>query len=270
MRSSRIPLVRLLRLDRAVRTGTYPSAPALARNLGVSTRTVQRDVEYLRQLGAPIRWNASRKGYEYADSSYVPGFDVELTEGDLLSVLAAETILPAYRGTPYEGVLRKLFLKVGKAFGAPMKIKMADLAANTPAASRKAPRGARARLPRSASPGADGSIAVVLRFSPSVTDRVTALEWPEESQLQTLMDGGLELTIETEDADEVLRWMLQWGTDVEVISPRWARRRLLQILDMIRNRYQPAGAGPRRKAPRARSTAARRKSRPRTPSLRTD
>lgn len=263
---SRMPVARLLRLDRAIRAGSYPTAPQLARNLSVSPRTVQRDIEHLRRIGAPIRWNASRKGYEYADPSFIPKFEANLTEGELLSVLAAETILPAYRGTPYEGILRRLFLKIGKAFGAPLKLKMSDLVANTqPEPSAAATP---SKLPR-AVPKGDGKVPVVLRFTPLVTPQVSSLDWPEEYQLQTVMDGGLELTLEADDADEVIKWMLQWGTDVEIVSPRWARKRLLQILDAIGTRYRPR-TGPKRKSIRRRATAIRRRGRRPAPSLKAD
>lgn len=268
MASRRIPLVRLLRLDRAIRAGSYPTAPSLARDLGVSTRTVQRDVEYLRQQGAPIRWNAHQRGYEYGDLSYVPDFEPRLSEGDLLAILAAESVLPHYRGTPYEGILRRTFLKAGKAFGTPLKINMKDLVSHLPRDARPRSKDDTSRLPRT-KPVDDGPIAVILRFKPPAAEKILSLHWPEDFQLQTLMDGGLEVTVETRDADEILWWMLQWGTDVELISPRWARRRLMQIVEMVRNRYKPAPPRRRRRT-KAAVSAARRKARSQALSLRKD
>jgi predicted DNA-binding transcriptional regulator YafY len=229
---------------------------------------VQRDVEYLRRRGAPIRWNAGRKGYEYTDLSYVPDFEPRLTEGDLLSILAAESVLPHYRGTPYEGILRRTFLKAGKAFGTPLKIKMKDLVSHLPRDATPKHKGEVDKLPRK-TPDEDGPIPVILRFSPSATPQVLSLDWPEDFQLQSLMDGGLEVTFETHDADEILRWALQWGTDVELISPRWARRRLLQIIEMVRNQYKPVPVRGRRKVKGAVSVA-RRRARSRVPAQKGD
>ena len=46
---------RLLFIDRKVRDGSYPNCPSLAREWEVSVKTIQRDIDYLRdELGAPL------------------------------------------------------------------------------------------------------------------------------------------------------------------------------------------------------------------------
>lgn len=60
----------MLRIDREIRSGRYPSARGLARALEVSIRTLNRDLEYLKKNGAPLAFVPSRKGYHYVDPSY--------------------------------------------------------------------------------------------------------------------------------------------------------------------------------------------------------
>jgi predicted DNA-binding transcriptional regulator YafY len=51
---TRSALVRLARIDAAIRAGECPNVTTLARQLEVNPRTVQRDLDYFRdQLGAP-------------------------------------------------------------------------------------------------------------------------------------------------------------------------------------------------------------------------
>jgi hypothetical protein len=46
--SSRPPLARLAAMNRAIRTKTWPNATTLGRQLKVAPRTIQRDIEFLR------------------------------------------------------------------------------------------------------------------------------------------------------------------------------------------------------------------------------
>jgi predicted DNA-binding transcriptional regulator YafY len=56
-------MYRMTRIHSAILSGGFPSAPAIARELEVSPRTVQRDIEYMRDmLGARIEYDASRHG----------------------------------------------------------------------------------------------------------------------------------------------------------------------------------------------------------------
>ena len=52
---------------------SYPNAQRLAERFGISHRQAQRDFEYLRrELGAPIAYDNSRKGFYYEDSYVLP------------------------------------------------------------------------------------------------------------------------------------------------------------------------------------------------------
>jgi len=109
---TRPALVRLARILIEIRDGRTPNASTLARTLEVTPRTIQRDLDYLRdQLGAPIDYDPKRRGYFTTDPSYqLPVFTV--TEGELLALFLAERALQQYQGTPFASELRRLFEKL--------------------------------------------------------------------------------------------------------------------------------------------------------------
>jgi predicted DNA-binding transcriptional regulator YafY len=109
---TRPALVRLARILNEIRDGRTPNASTLARKLEVKPRTIQRDLDYLRdQLGAPIDYDPRRRGYFTTDPSYqLPVLTV--TEGELLALFLAERALQQYRDTPFASELRRLFDKL--------------------------------------------------------------------------------------------------------------------------------------------------------------
>ena len=60
-------------LHKKLTTGSYPNAQRLAERFGISHRQAQRDFEYLRrELGAPIAYDNSRKGFYYEENYVLP------------------------------------------------------------------------------------------------------------------------------------------------------------------------------------------------------
>src|SRR4051812_26640496 len=100
--SARPPLARIMAIDQALRTNSWPNARTLADQLEVAPRTIRRDITYLRdQLHAPVEFDPVQHGYFYSESTFrLPYF--QLTEGELVALLLAERLLRQYRGTPYE------------------------------------------------------------------------------------------------------------------------------------------------------------------------
>ena len=61
--SAHPPILRMLRIHQLIQGRRYPNVPDLARSLGVSQRTVQRDVETMRdRMGAPLAFNPIENG----------------------------------------------------------------------------------------------------------------------------------------------------------------------------------------------------------------
>ena len=109
---SRPPLERMLRIHRAISSGALPNASKLARELEVSAKSIQRDLEFMRdRLNLPLEYDAARHGYYYTEK--VASFPaLEITEGEFFSLVVAEKALQQYRGTPFEKPLLSAFRKM--------------------------------------------------------------------------------------------------------------------------------------------------------------
>lgn len=80
---------RVLWLHNKIKESCYPNAMRLSERFGISHRQAQRDVEYLRELGAMIEFVPVRRGYQYAEPFELPDdFCVEIPE-DLGELFAA-------------------------------------------------------------------------------------------------------------------------------------------------------------------------------------
>ncbi|GIW87552.1 MAG: hypothetical protein KatS3mg108_1876 [Isosphaeraceae bacterium] len=65
---ARCQLSRLIRILLELQRGAFPNAIELGDWLGVSVRTVHRDLNALRQAGIPVRFCPNRMGYGFAAS----------------------------------------------------------------------------------------------------------------------------------------------------------------------------------------------------------
>jgi predicted DNA-binding transcriptional regulator YafY len=106
---------RLLFIDREIRRGRYPNCRSLAAEWEVSSKTIQRDIDYLRdELGAPLAYDPLRHGFLYTEPAYrLPSIDI--TERDLFAVCIAEQTLRAFRSTPLHDRLQGVFERIGAA-----------------------------------------------------------------------------------------------------------------------------------------------------------
>jgi len=92
----------MIRIHQALQSGKYPNASKLAREMEVSTKSIHRDLEFMRdRLGLPLEYDGSRFGYFYTQE--VSSFPtMQVTEGELFALLVAEKALQQYRGTNFE------------------------------------------------------------------------------------------------------------------------------------------------------------------------
>src|ERR1051325_108348 len=99
---TRPPLERMMRIHQEIASGSFPNATTLARSLEVSTKSIQRDLEFMRdRLNLPVEYDASRTGYFY--NGEVNSFPtMQITEGELVALVIAEKALEQYRGTQFE------------------------------------------------------------------------------------------------------------------------------------------------------------------------
>ena len=123
---SRPPLERMLRIHQAIQAGKYPNATALAGELEVSTKSIYRDIDFMRdRLELPIEFAVARNGFHYTQE--VGSFPtLQITEGELFALLVAEKSLQQYRGTTFEKPLRSAFKKMAAALPDTISLNLAD------------------------------------------------------------------------------------------------------------------------------------------------
>lgn len=111
-RFSRPPLERMLRLHDRLKAGVFPNCRKLARELEVSAKTIQRDIDFMRdRLGLPIEYDQLQFGFYYTEP--VANFpNIEVSQGEIMALFVARKALEQYRGTSFERSLRTAFQKI--------------------------------------------------------------------------------------------------------------------------------------------------------------
>ncbi len=105
---------RLQTIHHAIKEGRHPNTSSLARELGVSSKTVQRDIDYLRdELEAPIEFHREENGYAYARADYVLPF-LPVDGQDLFSIGVAAQVLQLLGGTPLAKNLRSCYQRLAR------------------------------------------------------------------------------------------------------------------------------------------------------------
>jgi len=124
---SRPPLERMLRIHQAIQSGNFPNATNLAREIEVSSKSIQRDIEFMRErLALPIAYDASHKGFRYTGE--VSSFPtMQITEGEIFALVVAEKALQQYRGTSFEKPLLSAIKKMEQALPDTISLNLADI-----------------------------------------------------------------------------------------------------------------------------------------------
>lgn len=108
----RPPLERMQRIHQWLARGEFPNCSALAQKLEVSVKTVQRDLDFMRdRQELPIEFDPYRNGYYYTQPvESLP--DVRVTEGEVVALYVAQKVLADYKGTLFEKPLAAAFQKL--------------------------------------------------------------------------------------------------------------------------------------------------------------
>ncbi len=103
---------RMLLIHKALQRGGFPNCSQLAAELEVSTKTISRDIDFMRdRMLMPIEYEASEHGYCYTrEVESLPTIDI--SEGELLALSVAQKALDHYKGTPFEKPLANAFNKL--------------------------------------------------------------------------------------------------------------------------------------------------------------
>ena len=117
----------MLRIHQALQSGGFPNANKLAAEIEVATKTIHRDIEFMRdRLNLPIEFNPAKNGYFYTGE--VRAFPtMQITEGELFALVVAEKALQQYRGTSFEKPILSAIRKMEQVLPDTISLNLADI-----------------------------------------------------------------------------------------------------------------------------------------------
>jgi len=117
----------MLRIHQVLSSGKFPNASTLALEIEVATKTIHRDIEFMRdRLNLPIEFDPPRNGYHYTEE--VSAFpNIQITEGELFALVVAERALQQYRGTSFEKPLLSAIRKMEQSLPDTISLNLADI-----------------------------------------------------------------------------------------------------------------------------------------------
>ncbi len=103
---------RMMAIHGELKRGAFTNCTKLAEELEVSTKTIMRDVSFMRErLGLPVDYDRRLHAFRY--SYPVENFPtVQMSGGEMLALVVAQKALEQYRGTPYHAQLSAAFDKL--------------------------------------------------------------------------------------------------------------------------------------------------------------
>ena len=101
-----------MRLHHELSGGRFPNCRKLAEELEVSSKTIQRDIDFMRdRLNLPIEYDQLHLGFVYTEP--VTSFpSIEVSESEVVAIFVAQKALAQYRGTSFEKPLKAAFQKL--------------------------------------------------------------------------------------------------------------------------------------------------------------
>jgi len=120
-------LARMASIDREIAGKRYPNKETLSKFLEVSTKTIQRTIEYMKEeYEAPIEFDRKRKGFIYTE----PGFRIsplKMNGADLFALAITDKVLEQYRNSPYAKHFRRFYSKIQNLFPSKVSIDSREL-----------------------------------------------------------------------------------------------------------------------------------------------
>jgi len=119
-------LRRVLFIHERLGNGHRTDSARLARELEVSDRTIKRDVEFMRSLGAPIEWDAGSHTYSYTrDCDLLPLLRLDADEA-LALILAGKTFA-AWQGSTLGRALTAALDKIAGVIGGAISLPASEI-----------------------------------------------------------------------------------------------------------------------------------------------
>lgn len=111
-RDEKVKSLRIIEIDKIIRSGKYPNATTLRKHFEVSRATIMRDLDFLRdRYQAPLEYDYQKNGFYYTDPTFFIQ-SVMLSEGELFTVATIMPLLDQYKNTPLENSFRNILEKM--------------------------------------------------------------------------------------------------------------------------------------------------------------
>jgi len=312
--------VRMAYIDRQIRAGKFPNCQQVANEFEVDRKTVQRNIDNMRDLGAPIEYDKKRRGYYYTEPNYFfPS--IQLTQSDVFAFVVNEQILKQYQDAPYYQQIKQAIEKIIQfipdklaseemasvfSFQSPpsspvnkqhfqilqdaayqeRQVKIKYHSQHTDHANERIVDPYAIRNQQGAwyligychnrnqvrifalnrilsiTPTEvdfykptnfdieeflkesfsiyrdDKTYHIKLKFSPYQARWIRERQWHKTQQLTKLNDGSLILEMDVQGLDEVKRWVMQYGGEVEVVEPVNLREEIIKELKKMVQQYE--------------------------------
>lgn len=85
---------------------------------------------------------------------------------------------------------------------------------------------------------------VVLQFDAYLARWIRERTWHPSQQLEDLEDGGVRMRLTISGEGDLVRWILQHGSRVEILEPQWLRERIAAELHQAAARYSAPRVDP--------------------------
>ncbi len=82
-------------------------------------------------------------------------------------------------------------------------------------------------------------VAVSVRFAPRQARWIRERRWHKTARVQEQLDGGLVLHLKVAETSEIRRWVLQFGSEAEVLAPQSLRDVVAKELAAALGAYGP-------------------------------
>lgn len=114
------------RIHEELQRGRFPNCSSLAREFEVSPKTIQRDLEFMRdRMRLPIAFEPAHNGYQYTEAvDQLPL--ATITEGEMVALLVAQKSIEQYKGTSFEGPLTRAFAKLTAQLDGPVTVALGE------------------------------------------------------------------------------------------------------------------------------------------------
>jgi predicted DNA-binding transcriptional regulator YafY len=74
-------------------------------------------------------------------------------------------------------------------------------------------------------------VDVAVRFAPRQARWIRERKWHRSARIQEKLDGALTLRLRVAETSELKRWVLQFGSEAEVLAPASLRRAVADELE---------------------------------------